>query len=256
MLDPKLTTLLKVYDCLLYTSLLDEPLGALDLKLRQDMQYELIRLKNELGITFIYVTHDQEEALTMSDKVVVMNQGYIQQMGTPEEIYNEPENAFVADFIGDSNILNGIMLQDVYKRQERMRADGITDVLIQPTHMVNGIENERMKADALARQEEFLSLTFGEPLLSGTADCEAVIRAVQEEFSSLPRDEALVLMGHGTTPVSYTHLDVYKRQAGTCPYLCLPERKNGRKPCGIDIRIRCGSPWRINRLWTNRNGFF
>ena len=92
--------------------LLDEPLGALDLKLRQDMQYELIRLKNELGITFIYVTHDQEEALTMSDKVVVMNQGYIQQMGTPEEIYNEPENAFVADFIGDSNILNGIMLQD------------------------------------------------------------------------------------------------------------------------------------------------
>ena len=84
--------------------LLDEPLGALDLKLRQEMQYELIRLKNELGITFLYVTHDQEEALTMSDKVVVMNRGYIQQMGTPEEIYNEPENAFVADFIGDSNI--------------------------------------------------------------------------------------------------------------------------------------------------------
>ena len=82
--------------------LLDEPLGALDLKLRQDMQYELIRLKNELGITFIYVTHDQEEALTMSDTIVVMNQGYIQQMGTPEQIYNEPENAFVP----------GIMLQD------------------------------------------------------------------------------------------------------------------------------------------------
>ena len=82
--------------------LLDEPLGALDLKLRQDMQYELIRLKNELGITFIYVTHDQEEALTMSDTIVVMNQGYIQQIGTPEKIYNEPENAFVADFIGDS----------------------------------------------------------------------------------------------------------------------------------------------------------
>ena len=84
--------------------LLDEPLGALDLKLRQDMQYELIRLKNELGITFIYVTHDQEEALTMSDTIVVMNQGYIQQMGSPEQIYNEPENAFVADFIGESNI--------------------------------------------------------------------------------------------------------------------------------------------------------
>lgn len=92
--------------------LLDEPLGALDLKLRQDMQYELIRLKNELGITFLYVTHDQEEALTMSDTIVVMNQGYIQQIGTPEMIYNEPVNAFVADFIGDSNIIDGIMVQD------------------------------------------------------------------------------------------------------------------------------------------------
>ena len=81
--------------------LLDEPLGALDLKLRQEMQYELIRLKHELGITFLYVTHDQEEALTMSDKVVVMNQGY-----------NEPENAFVADFIGDSNIIDGVMMED------------------------------------------------------------------------------------------------------------------------------------------------
>lgn len=92
--------------------LLDEPLGALDLKLRQEMQYELIRMKNELGITFVYVTHDQEEALTMSDTIVVMNQGYIQQIGSPESIYNEPENAFVADFIGDSNIIPSIMLDD------------------------------------------------------------------------------------------------------------------------------------------------
>jgi spermidine/putrescine transport system ATP-binding protein len=92
--------------------LLDEPLGALDLKLRQDMQYELIRLKEELGITFIYVTHDQEEALTMSDTIVVMNQGYIQQIGTPEDIYNEPTNAFVADFIGESNIIDGMMIED------------------------------------------------------------------------------------------------------------------------------------------------
>ena len=92
--------------------LLDEPLGALDLKLRQDMQYELIRLKNELGITFIYVTHDQEEALAMSDTIVVMDQGKIQQIGTPTDIYNEPKNAFVADFIGESNILDGIMHQD------------------------------------------------------------------------------------------------------------------------------------------------
>ena len=93
--------------------LLDEPLGALDLKMRQDMQYELIRLKNELGITFLYVTHDQEEALTMSDTIVVMNQGYIQQIGTPEKIYNEPENAFVADFIGESNIISATMVQDI-----------------------------------------------------------------------------------------------------------------------------------------------
>lgn len=92
--------------------LLDEPLGALDLKLRQDMQYELIRLKNELGITFVFVTHDQEEALTMSDTIVVMNQGYIQQIGTPENIYNEPKNAFVADFIGESNIIRGTMIKD------------------------------------------------------------------------------------------------------------------------------------------------
>lgn len=92
--------------------LLDEPLGALDLKMRQDMQYELIRLKNELGITFIYVTHDQEEALTMSDTIVVMNQGYIQQIGSPEDIYNEPQNAFVADFIGESNIIGATMIED------------------------------------------------------------------------------------------------------------------------------------------------
>ncbi len=92
--------------------LLDEPLGALDLKLRQDMQYELIRLKKDLGITFIYVTHDQEEALTMSDTIVVMNQGYIQQIGSPEDICNEPENAFVADFIGDSNIIDAVFIHD------------------------------------------------------------------------------------------------------------------------------------------------
>ena len=92
--------------------LLDEPLGALDLKLRKDMQNELKRIQRETGITFIYVTHDQEEALSMSDTVVVMAGGQIQQIGTPEDIYNEPENAFVADFIGESNILDGVMLED------------------------------------------------------------------------------------------------------------------------------------------------
>mgnify|MGYP003290257205 CR=1 FL=1 len=92
--------------------LLDEPLGALDLKLRKEMQIELKRIQQQLEITFIYVTHDQEEALTMSDTVVVMNGGVIQQIGSPVDIYNEPENAFVADFIGESNILNGLMIKD------------------------------------------------------------------------------------------------------------------------------------------------
>ena len=92
--------------------LLDEPLGALDLRLRKDMQNELKRIQQQMGITFIYVTQDQEEALTMSDTVVVMDKGRIQQIGTPEDIYNEPKNAFVADFIGESNILNGTMVRD------------------------------------------------------------------------------------------------------------------------------------------------
>ena len=92
--------------------LLDEPLGALDLRLRKDMQSELKRIQQQMGITFIYVTHDQEEALAMSDTIVVMDQGKIQQIGTPEDIYNEPKNAFVADFIGESNILDGIMHED------------------------------------------------------------------------------------------------------------------------------------------------
>ncbi len=97
--------------------LLDEPLGALDLKLRKDMQGELKRIQQALEITFVYVTHDQEEALAMSDTVVVMDEGRIQQIGTPEDIYNEPKNAFVADFIGESNILDGIM-----------RADGVVEI--------------------------------------------------------------------------------------------------------------------------------
>ena len=101
--------------------LLDEPLAALDLKLRQEMQYELKRIQQEVGITFIFVTHDQEEALTMSDKIVVMKSGEIQQVGTPEEIYNEPANRYVAGFIGESNILPGVMLED-YK----VRFDDIT----------------------------------------------------------------------------------------------------------------------------------
>jgi spermidine/putrescine transport system ATP-binding protein len=96
--------------------LLDEPLGALDLKLRKDMQAELKNMQQQLGITFIYVTHDQEEALSMSDTIAVMNDGELQQVGTPKDIYDEPKNAFVADFIGESNILDGVMLEDYLVR--------------------------------------------------------------------------------------------------------------------------------------------
>ena len=121
--------------------LLDEPLGALDLKLRKDMQIELKRIQQQVGITFIYVTHDQEEALTMSDTIVVMDKGSIQQIGTPEDIYNEPKNAFVADFIGESNIIDGVMVQDhlvqMYGRQFPCLDGGFepnepVDVVIRP----------------------------------------------------------------------------------------------------------------------------
>ena len=121
--------------------LLDEPLGALDLKLRKDMQIELKRIQQRVGITFIYVTHDQEEALTMSDTIVVMDKGSIQQIGTPEDIYNEPKNAFVADFIGESNIIDGVMVQDklvqMYGRQFPCLDGGFSenepvDVVIRP----------------------------------------------------------------------------------------------------------------------------
>ena len=121
--------------------LLDEPLGALDLKLRKEMQRELKRIQQEVGITFIYVTHDQEEALTMSDKIVVMNAGSIEQIGTPLEIYNEPANAYVARFIGESNIVDGVMVQDYRVRFDDktyecadfgFRPDEPVDVLIRP----------------------------------------------------------------------------------------------------------------------------
>ena len=121
--------------------LLDEPLGALDLRLRKDMQNELKRIQQQMGITFIYVTHDQEEALAMSDTIVVMDRGRIQQIGRPEDIYNEPKNAFVADFIGESNILDGVMRADYEveifgRRFECLDAgfekDEAVDVVIRP----------------------------------------------------------------------------------------------------------------------------
>ena len=137
--------------------LLDEPLGALDLRLRKDMQQELKRIQQQMEITFIYVTHDQEEALAMSDTVVVMNEGIIQQIGTPEDIYNEPKNAFVADFIGESNILDGIMREDyvVETFGRRFRC------------MDKGFAKDE-PVDVVVRPEDIDIVPVGEGMLTGT----------------------------------------------------------------------------------------
>jgi spermidine/putrescine transport system ATP-binding protein len=125
--------------------LLDEPLGALDLKLRQDMQYELKEMQRAIGISFLFVTHDQEEALTMSDTVVVMNDGVIQQIGSPEDIYNEPKNKFTAEFIGESNIIEGVMIKDLLVEFEGIKFECVDkgfsnneliDVVIRPEDIV------------------------------------------------------------------------------------------------------------------------
>ena len=136
--------------------LLDEPLGALDLKLRKDMQVELKNIQKRMGITFIYVTHDQQEALSMSDTVVVMNDGRIQQIGTPIDIYNEPKNAFVADFIGESNILDGVMLDDF-----KAKFSGAIFQCLDKGFKVNE------SVDIVVRPEDVDVVPYGEGTISG-----------------------------------------------------------------------------------------
>ena len=137
--------------------LLDEPLGALDMRLRKDMQNELKRIQQQMGITFIYVTHDQEEALAMSDTVVVMDGGRIQQIGTPEDIYNEPKNAFVADFIGESNIIDGIM-----------RADGVVEIFNRKFQCLDkGFEKDE-PVDVVIRPEDVDIVPEADGQLRGT----------------------------------------------------------------------------------------
>ena len=140
--------------------LLDEPLAALDLKLRKEMQYELKRIQQEVGITFIFVTHDQEEALTMSDKIVVMKNGEIQQVGTPQEIYNEPANRYVANFIGESNIIPGVMLEDYKVRFDDITFDCVdfgfkenepVDVVIRPEDIdIVDVKDGKMTGEVLS----------------------------------------------------------------------------------------------------------
>jgi spermidine/putrescine transport system ATP-binding protein len=136
--------------------LLDEPLGALDLRLRKDMQNELKRIQQATGITFVYVTHDQEEALTMSDTVVVMDGGEIQQIGGPEDVYNEPRNAFVADFIGESNIVDGVML-----------SDGLVEIFGREFKCLDGGFAEREPVDVVIRPEDVDIVPLREGMLTG-----------------------------------------------------------------------------------------
>ena len=139
--------------------LLDEPLSALDARLRKEMQYELKRIQQEVGITFIFVTHDQEEALTMSDKIVILKDGEIQQVGTPEDIYNEPVNRYVANFIGESNIIPGVMLEDKKVRFD----DEVFDCVD-----VGFKKNERV--DVVIRPEDIEIVPKGRGLLNGTVE--------------------------------------------------------------------------------------
>lgn len=166
--------------------LLDEPLGALDLKMRQDMQRELIKIKNEVGITFVYVTHDQEEALTMSDRIVVMNQGLIQQMGTPVDIYNEPQNAFVADFIGDSNIIDGIMPEDC-----------LVEILGQKFVCVDTGFAKDENVDVVIRPEDVVIRSQGEGILDGEV-LSVLFKGVH--YESKIRVRGFEWMVHSTLP--------------------------------------------------------
>jgi spermidine/putrescine transport system ATP-binding protein len=156
--------------------LLDEPLGALDLKLRKEMQLELKNMQQRIGITFIYVTHDQEEALTMSDRVVVMSEGEIQQIGTPEDIYNEPVNRFVADFIGEGNILDGIMEEDF-----KVKIEGRSF-----TCMDKGFGSNEV-VEVLVRPEDIQIVEANKGMLKGVVE-SVVFKGVHYEI--LVRDES------------------------------------------------------------------
>ena len=161
--------------------LLDEPLGALDMKLRKGMQIELKRIQQKLGITFIFVTHDQEEALTMSDTIVVMNKGKIQQMGSPEDIYNEPANSFVAKFIGESNIVDGIMLDD-FKVEFGGRIFDCVD---------KGFEkNEAI--EVVIRPEDFEMVKYENGMLKGTV-ASVIFKGVHYEIEVKDENHTWIL---------------------------------------------------------------
>ncbi|HOK32180.1 MAG TPA: ABC transporter ATP-binding protein [Limnochordia bacterium] len=168
--------------------LLDEPLAALDLKLRKEMQHELKNMQRQLGITFLFVTHDQEEALSMSDTVVVMKDGEIQQIGTPEMIYNEPVNAFVADFIGESNIVDGIMRQDYLVEfagnlfecaDSGFARDELVDVVIRPEDLAL-MPPDQAKLKGVVRSVNFLGVHY-EMIVEGADGIEWLVHSTLME---------------------------------------------------------------------------
>ncbi len=164
--------------------LLDEPLSALDRKLRHEMQQELIKIKQELGITFLFVTHDQEEALTMSDRIIVMNQGMILQDGSPKDIYNEPQNAFVADFIGQSNIFDGIMHEDC-----------LVEIAGLPYTCVDTGFAQDEAVDVVIRPEDVEFLEPGKGILDGVVS-SVLFKGVQYEMQI--QSEGLQWLAHST----------------------------------------------------------
>lgn len=178
--------------------LLDEPLGALDLKLRKEMQLELKKIQQKLGITFVFVTHDQEEALTMSDTIIVMNKGKIQQMGTPEDIYNEPANSFVASFIGESNIIAGIMLED-YKVNFCGKVFECVD---------KGFEiNENI--DVVIRPEDIKIVDKEKGMLCGKVT-SVVFKGVHYEIEVEENNRKWILHNIKTVPVNtFIGMDIY-----------------------------------------------
>ena len=173
--------------------LLDEPLGALDLKMRKEMQLELKSMQRELGITFVYVTHDQEEALTMSDTIIVMKDGIIQQIGTPIDIYNEPKNAYVADFIGESNIVAGTMKKDF----EVTLSGGITFKCVDPMfkEFTEGVQN---LVDVVIRPEDFYVEEEKEGRINGTVE-SIVFKGVHYEML-IKSDDGIVWMVQNVDP--------------------------------------------------------
>ena len=174
--------------------LLDEPLGALDLTMRKEMQIELKQMQRDLGITFVYVTHDQEEALTMSDTIIVMKDGIIQQIGTPIDVYNEPKNAYVADFIGESNIVPGTMRKDF----EVTFSDGITFTCVDPLFPEFN-EDQDNEVDMVIRPEDFYVSEEAEGRINGTVE-SIVFKGVHYEIL-VRSDNGIVWMVHNVDPV-------------------------------------------------------